>query len=493
MIRTLIGALAAGVLGITVGMAQEPSAPIHSALKKVLAAPDMAHASLGVYAVMVDNDSVIIAHEADRSLVPASTMKIVTTAAALEILGDSMRFRTDVEYSGRLDGNRVLQGHIYIRGGGDPTLGSRFFEQDYREPIAAIEDWADSIASLGFDSINGAVIGDAQLYDFEMVPSTWIWGDMGNYYGAGTSGLTVNDNSSKLVFATGPVSGRPSKLLRTHPHVPGMTVENHVRGTDVDHDDAYVYGAPYNFERYATGEIPKGRSAFEVKASIPDPALLTAQLLEAALRERGIGLSAPATTVRREKLARTYWAPERARITTTFSPPLREIVYWVNMKSVNLFAEHLQVAAGLKLEGVGSSAVGSAAIEAFWQRKGIGKRGLYVNDGSGLSRFNGITPRQMTDMLVYMTGSDHFEAFEASLPVSGRSGTLKGIGKGTPAENNLRAKSGTMTRVKSYAGYVHSRSGKRIAFSMILNNCDCSSYRALIKLQRLMVALANTP
>lgn len=452
--------------------------------------PELKNASFSFLVKDVKTGVVIAANNPDMSLVPASTMKVVTSAAALEILGGGYKFKTLIQYSGYIDTSCVLHGDIYIKGGGDPALGSRFFKEHYYEPDF-LWVWANAIRNFGIDSVNGRVIGDADIFGHDPTPSTWSYGDLGNYYGAPPNGLTIFDNTCYIDFKTSPNNGDSAVLICVEPEVPDLDFINSVKGANTTEDNSIIIGPPYRGQRYIKGTVPKNKEAFEIRGSIPDPANQAAFELQMALHEIGIGVSNGYTTTRKLNFENALCDLQRNDIYTQYSPGVGSIVWFVNMNSVNLFAEHLCIAIGQIKYSSPSTTSGCAAITEFWKKRGIDVKGLYMQDGSGLSRYNAISAHHLTDIMMYMSKSKNASTFEGTLPTAGKSGTLSNVGKKTSIAGNLKAKSGTMQRVKSYTGYVKSKSGKKLAFAMIINNFNCSINDMVHKLETLMIAMAN--
>ena len=447
------------------------------------------NASISFVVKDLDSSVIISEYNPNLSLPSASTMKVVTTAAALDILGSYLKFETKIMYDGYIDSNNVLQGNIYIKGGGDPTLGSKYFKEKYG---LFLSSWVGQIGKLGIDSIAGGVIGDASLFSDEYVASTWSWGDIGNYYGAGVSGLTIYDNTVEFQFSSGPSAHDSTFVDCFYPYTPDLIIDNKVKASDTKKDLAYIYGGPNNPTRTVTGTIPKGQVGYIVKGSTHEPAYVTAFELESALWEYGISVGGNATTIRRMKSSGNYFESERKAIFITKSPTVGQIVYWTNLISNNLYAEHLLKHIGVKKYGDGSVFSSTLAVTKYWSSKGIDMTGFYMNDGSGLSRSNAITASQLVEVLEYMKlKSKYSKSFLSSLPVAGKTGTLRSIGKKTKIAGNLKAKSGTMTRIKSYAGYVKSASGRNLAFAIVINNHNCTSFEIKKKLEVVMIALGN--
>ncbi len=176
---------------------------------------------------------------------------------------------------------------------------------------------------------------------------------------------------------------------------------------------------------------------------------------------------------------------------TTWSPKLIDIITLTNMYSINLYAEHLMNQIGVSKYKSGDTGSGTQATTLFWKENELDTDGFYVNDGSGLSRFNGVTARQLVAILKHMNESEHKELFIESLPIAGKSGTLRTLGRGTVAQGRVKAKSGTMTRVKSYAGYVTTKNKRNIAFAIIANNYNCSSFQMKKKMEKIIIKLAE--
>ena len=463
---------------------------IMDAFEKMKNETVLENASLSFRVIDLDADSAIAEYNSYNSLVPASTMKIVTTAAALVSLGSYSSFKTTLQYDGVIDSNGVLQGNIYIKGGGDPTLGSRYYLKKDEKSSDVMLNWVSEIQKLGIKKIEGAVIGDASHFSYEGVPTSWLWGDMGNYYGAGTSGLSIYDNLTYLTFRSGPNAGDSTFVDCVTPCLPNQSFNNQVKAADSKKDNAYVYSAPYSNQRLIKGSIPKGRDDFNVKASMTDPAYQAAWDLEYYLLNAGISIKYGATTKRKMEIAGMQAEEKRANFYTQKSPSIARIVYKTNHLSNNLFAEHLLNAIGKKRNKEGSNYIGAMSVKSFWSKR-INTAGLYVSDGSGMSRMNAVSAYHLTSILRYMKKSKNYKSFYTSLPIAGKSGTMSRIGRKTYASGRLRAKSGTMTRVKSYAGYVKSKSGKNLAFAVIVNNYNCYTSTMTKKLEKIMVAIAN--
>ncbi len=463
---------------------------VNQVLKALKNDTDLKNAGISFYAVDMKTGETIAELNPDLALKPASTMKVITSATALEVLGSSYRFETKLQYDGYIDTTtKTLHGNIYIKGGGDPTLGSKFFTSTKKHQF--LDDWTAKIKELNIDTITGQVIADATIYSWEMIPPTWSWEDFGNYFGAGPCGLTVYDNLYTIFFNTSSTTNKKAEISKVEPEIEGLTFDNQVVSAAINSDQSYIFGTPYSYHRYIRGKLPRGRTDYKVKGAMPDPALLTAQELTEKLLSAGVDVQKEPSTIRilqNTDLSNT----SKTDITTTYSPRLKDIVNVLNKRSVNLFAEHLLVATGLKRNGVNDVKSATYVIESFWNYKGMNIGGLSINDGSGLSHYNYVSSKQLVFVLKYMHDkSKNYSAFYESLPVSGKSGTLKRVCKGTVAHGKIHAKSGSIRGVRCYAGYTKSASEREIAFAAMINNYNCSSSASRKKLERIMIAMVQ--
>ncbi len=478
-------------------MAQRPLYKRHHVVNKVLKEivkdKDFKPAGFGFYAIDSKTGRIIAQYHPDKALRPASNQKLLSTATALELYGPDYQFETKLEYTGVIDtSTHILHGNIIIKGGGDPTLGSKYFDETKGHQF--LKQWTQAVKRLGIDSVAGAVIADARIFSWDIVPVSWSWTNTGTYYGAGACGLSIFDNYYTIYYQTDSVIGDTAKITKMIPEVPYLTFDNQVTGDTVSDDESDILGGMYCNMRYLRGKIPLNKTNYKEKGSLPDPAYFAAYEVEKILKQNGIRFKDKPTTIRLLKMDGKQVDGVPVVITTTYSPSLSEIITQTNVHSINLFAEHLLDLSGMKLIGKAQTEPDAKAVMNFWKEKGMDIQGMALTDGSGLSQYNAVTARQMVFLLNYMKhNSPCFDVYYNSLPVadSAHSGTMDEIFTGTPAEGNLRAKSGTIDRVKAYTGFVTSRSGRKIIFSMIVNNFSGSSGNARAKLIRLMVALAD--
>ena len=431
---------------------------------KFITDPSLKYGLVSLAVLDTETGNPVITYNQYKSLVPASVAKLITSAVALEILGPAYTFKTVAGYTGNLDRNPgILSGDIVICGGGDPSLGSENFSDNYN---GFIDKWVNEIRRLGIRKVEGRVIVDDSYYDFQPVPGKWLWEDAGNYYGAGVYGLSVFDNTYKIYFSTGSVRGSV-RLLHIEPPECGKGLINRLQAAG-DSDMGYVFAAPYSEEGWIEGTIPTGRNEFILKASISDPPMLLAEILNKRLAASGITIKGKPSTAR---LQNNFKPVDMVTVSVINSPPLSDIVKVLNHESINLYAEHLLKELGKFFEGEGTSDAGLRTIIKYLQSKGFDTEGLFLTDGSGVSPLNGISSGLLAGLLVKMKKeSSSFPEFYSSLPEAGKNGTLKNYFRDDIFADNLKAKTGSMTRVRSFAGYFTTNSGKEMAFSVIVNN-----------------------
>ena len=441
-----------------------------------------------LYARYLDNSEVIIDHNSNLSVAPASGLKVFTTSFSLNELGSDYQFKTHVYYDGEIQNNE-LNGNIYIVGGGDPTLGSDQVKGSLNMN-ELFKKWFDKISELGIQKINGKIIADDLIFDGKNLPDQWNWIDIGNYYGASSPALTINDNLYYLYFETGSKVGSPTKLIKTEPVIERLTFSNHITtGRKNSGDNGYVYCAPNSFKAELFGTLPAGEKEFAIKGSIPDPSLFAVQSFQKYLIEAGISVSQNA-----DKLVQKIEYDEGKLVDVHLSPRLKDIVYIINKKSNNLYTELILKAVAYQKYGVGSTEKGIELLEQFLSENNINIEGLILYDGCGLSRENSITAKMMVDLLSLNYKKKYFDDFYNSLGIVGDADDIsffKNSGIGTSLEKNARIKSGSIVGVRSYSGYLKDRTGRTIVFSMIANNFKGSGSEVNKIHMKLMEELAN--
>ncbi|HEX2919960.1 MAG TPA: D-alanyl-D-alanine carboxypeptidase/D-alanyl-D-alanine-endopeptidase [Bacteroidales bacterium] len=426
----------------------------------------MTNASVSVCILDAVTGGPVFEYDSGRSLKPASIMKLITSASALELLGSGYTFSTTISYSGVIKKSGKLEGDIIIKGGGDPAFASENFPEYYRQFPSG---WIDEVKKLGIKKINGRIITDDSYFDYHPIPSGWLWEDAGNYYGAGVYGAAIYDNTYRIHFNT--MSGDTPVITFIDPVECNYNLVNNLKTSGVK-DEGYVYSIPYSVGGWIAGTIPGKREDFVLRASIPDPPLIMAKIVDRELRAAGIEITSLPSTYR--LLDRSF--ENIIEISKIKSPPLSEIIEMLNHESVNLYAETLVKEIGKKFGGEGSTEAGLNVVREFLTTRGIDTKGMYIEDGSGLSPVNALNSKNMASLLLYMkTSGKFFDIFLNSFPEAGNEGTLKNRFTDEVFKTHLKTKSGSMTRVRCYAGYVTTNSGRDLVFCIMANNFSGSS------------------
>ena len=455
-------------------------------VKWLLQAPYMRGASFSLVVKDVQEGRTVYSYDTDRLQSPASVLKTVATATALEILGEDYRYPTTLEYDGILE-NGTLEGNLYIKGSGDP---SSLFAPGQNKFLST---WIAALQKAGIKHITGSVISDESIFDTEGVSIKWLREDMGNYYAPGSYGISIFDNMYKLSLQTGAAGTRPV-LKGTEPDIPFIRFKNYLKAAPVSSDSAYIIGAPLDDVRYLYGVLPANREAYVLKGDIPDPALYLARYLTDQLQQKGIRVDGSPSCYRIEVEENRWKKGERKEIVTTYSPTLREIASICNHVSHNLYADALVKTVGLQYkprrnEMISSFGRGVQVVKEYWEKKGLDVFPLRMNDGSGLAPADKVSAGFMGELLVYMaTESAVSDAFIASLPQAGIEGSVRNFLKGSKLQGKAHLKSGGITGVRSYAGYI-TKDGRTYAVAVFSNNYSCPMSRMTRALEKLLLQL----
>ena len=436
-----------------------------------------------VVGVMVQDAAghVVASREADRRMVPASNLKLVTTGTALHALGPDFRFETGIGYTGTVE-DGTLHGDVYIIGGGDPTIG--VVDTVAVKPDALFWRWKSLLKDAGINRIDGRIIGDGRAYEGHLENTTWGYDDTGTYYGAGCNALSFYENAIDYLVSAG-AEGEPVKVTQRHPDTPWMHFGNLTStGPKGTGNSLYLYTtdlAPYAEMRgtYASDRKPKVEH-FANKYG----ALTCAYYFWQNLRDTGWDIAGGYADIDRGGYVRgadfvpAYKAGAPQVLGTSASPVLSRIVRQTNVLSDNFYAEALFRQMGEKASGIAVyDSCRVAVAEVLEGLMGKDLSGIRIEDGSGLSRLNTVSPAFLVSFLRAMTRSRGFDAFLASLPKPGE-GTLNTLLPKLPAaqQARIRVKSGSMDGVLCYSGYILDEEGKpyRI-FSLMVNGATAKT------------------
>lgn len=394
----------------------------------------------------------IYSSNASIGLPTASTQKVITSITALDILGADFTFKTTLSYAGQLDTAGVLTGDIVVTGTGDPTLGSDRYQATMKNSI--LNKWTSKIKDAGIKQITGRIIIDDLFLNGNDVPGGWTWTDIGNYYGAGISGVNWGENKIGLTFRPGSV-GSPAQLLALTDSLPERTIVNNVStAQNGSGDNVYAYSAPYSQLIYLRGTYGKDLKKV-IEISDPNPALTLAHHLRASLNGQGVRVDSMATTGKILADQGISVPKNLIALNTHESPKLFQIVHWFNKKSINLYGEALLKSIGFISGNRINSDEASKLMAKYWEQKlDIPTGELRAIDGSGLSPQARVTTMAMSKIMHYAQSRPWFTEFNESLPTI----------------NGMTMKSGTIGGVLGYTGYQKDKSGNTFVFTLLVNN-----------------------
>ncbi len=452
-------------------------------IETVLSGPALTRSYWGIDVRSAKNNDILYSQNAGRLLMPGSTMKIVTLAAAAERLGWDYVYDTRLVAAGPIDAG-MLNGDLVVVGSGDPSIVDA---DGVAEGI--FTGWAETLKSGGVRTITGRIIGDDNAFDDEALGPGWAWDDLQGRDAAGVSALQYNENTVRVTIAPGAAIGASSVAVLT-PAGSHLDLSNQITTAEaLAVPSITARRSPGSNRLELHGSIPLGSQPIARVVSVNNPTLFFVTALRNALTAQGIEVRGAAADVDDLKDA-----PSLASGTVLVihrSPPLSELATRLMKDSVNLYAETL-----LKTIGATSGAAtfegGRMAAAVTLQPWGVVPGGVVQVDGSGLSRYNYVTPETLVTVLMHVDRDDGMrERFEASLPVAGRDGTLAARMKGTAAEGNARAKSGRLANVRSLAGYVMSADGEGLVFAIVANNFGTMPDVAIAAIDAIVVKLAE--
>jgi D-alanyl-D-alanine carboxypeptidase/D-alanyl-D-alanine-endopeptidase (penicillin-binding protein 4) len=428
--------------------------------------PSFANAHWGVAIQSLKNGELLYLHNENKGFMPASNMKLFTTAAALLKLGPNYIFNTRVYYSGTLSSDGVLQGDVIIRGCGDPTICERYAAGNATK---VFQGWADSLAARGIRRVTGRIIGDDNYFGDEILGAGWSWDYESDYYAAQISALSFNDNCMDIFFMPGDSLGAPSSF-QLRPASKFVSVINKVITADRDKGTTINYNRSRGGNKvFCTGTIFIGEKEKHDWFSVENPTLFAADVFRDILKSEDIEVSGEATDID-DLNSYSYLADSDHELAGYSSPHLSEIVTTVNKVSQNLYAELLLRVVGKEIGGEGRASMGARVAKSDFTAMGIDTAQLEMVDGSGLSRLNLVTPMSVVKLLTYMRRFPGYEAFYNSLPIAGVDGTIRNRMVGTAAQGNVRAKTGYVDKARALSGYATTKDGEELAFSVIVNN-----------------------
>ena len=396
--------------------------------------PVLKNATWGFVIYDPKTKKVISSYNENTPLVPASTTKLLTTETALNLLGENYRWMTQLEYSGTVDENGVLNGNIYIVGSGDPSLGTnKAGAWSYKEIIT---DFTDALSRESIKKVNGDIIIQTALFkgNITRLPENVVWLENNNYYLPAGTTQQINPANEKLIVK-----------------------KNNI----VSNDKKYFYVSPYT-NQMVYAEKYDGTGVLTTK--LPDAPAYLANSFRTSLVKSGLPVTGKVQTKTTDAL------PEiRKTLSVYKSPTLADIVYYTNQRSDNSLAEALLKTVGYFKKGNQAPETGREVVTEHLRDMAFDVEGLSYIDGSGLSRNNKVTPIAQVKYLTSLMGTKYYQTYFNSLPIGGQTGTLKRMFLET-GNGQVFAKTGTLNKVKTLAGYIKTNTGKTLVFSLLVNN-----------------------
>lgn len=413
-------------------------------------------------------------------MVPASSLKVLTTLCALTELGQNFRYHTRIFTDGKIDHHGTLKGNIVIKGCGDPSLGSPRFDGKSSIDIFLSQTVA-YIQQAGIKHIEGDIIVDYSVFSDDPVPPTWQWDDLGNYYGSGAWGLNILDNTYFSVFDRNQQIGKPAPYLYMDPYIPGFEITNEVivdsTGTG---DKTNIFSYPFATHGIVKGTIPKGKGIFKIRGSIPNPPFYLSYRLYQEIQKAGIVVKQYQAT--RESI------PEESltNLGGYYSPNLSELIRETINGSINMYCEAMVKTLGVIERNEGSREAGIHVMEVFMKNIGIRSSEFHLEDGSGLSARNQISTNALASFLCVMDSLHGTELLTDLLAEAGKEGTLASVLKANPIQSFVWGKTGSMKGVYSLTGICKAKSGTWLSFSIIINGSPEKSAVNRMKIEEIL-------
>jgi serine-type D-Ala-D-Ala carboxypeptidase/endopeptidase (penicillin-binding protein 4) len=449
--------------------AQSVKQKLQQAYQQFESDSQLKHAISSLYIINAETGEVVFDKNSQIGLAPGSTQKIITAATAFELLGKDYRYKTEVGYDGKIE-NGLLKGNLYIVGYGDPTLGS--WRYGSTADTVILNRWLTAVQKLKIKIIDGDLVGVDNKFESQTTPGGWIWEDIGNYYGAGVSGLNWHENQYDMKLRAGNKEGDSVKIISTDPELDYNYLVNELKtGPKGSGDNAYIYLPPYSFNGFVRGTIPLGENSFTISGSFQAPSAYPVIYLGNKIYKEGIKISGdePKTSLQYLAYHQKMTYPEKI-LDTHYSPPLDSIIYWFLQKSINLYGEALIKTFAYEKKGFGATDTGVAIIKDFWRQKGLDENELNIYDGSGLSPLNRVTTHAQVEVLKYAKQQSWFPYFFNALP----------------EYNNMKMKSGSISDVKGFCGYQTSGDGTQYIFSFLVNNYNGTSSGVVKKMYQVL-------
>jgi serine-type D-Ala-D-Ala carboxypeptidase/endopeptidase (penicillin-binding protein 4) len=462
-------------LSCTVLVSQET---LEKEFNNLLNDKDLENAHIGFSVTNTKNQQPIYQYQHKKWFSTASSLKLLTTASALECLGENYKFKTSIFTSADIVSG-VLRGDLIIKGTGDPTFASIRYQKNLKDILSQI---VAGLKSKNIKTITGNITFDISSFEINPLSPKTYWLDLGNYYGGAVWPINIDENIYRVTFSRTKQIGDSTTILKIDPFL-NLRLDNKVTIAGKT-DEAYIYCAPYSNYGFVKGTLPPSTEPYTIKGAIPNPLEYFGAELLKTLLENNIVTTGHVAYQSKTIVPKTLiWESQ--------SPPLSEIVAQTNLFSINIYAEALLRAIALEKTGMALNEYGIKIIQSFVNSLQLDSTQLNICDGSGISPANMCSPNLMSAFLSNITQKPWFPLFYNSLSSSGGNGTLSNMGKGTLLEGNLRAKSGNMDGISSYAGYITTKNGTMLSFAIFINNFKADNAVIKKKIERLLLRVSE--
>ncbi len=423
-----------------------------------------AHAHWGVMIKSLDTDEIWYAYNENRLFMPASNNKIPSTANALLVLGPDFRFETHVLTKGNIQ-EGVLHGDLVVWSNGDPTMYERYLE----DSRAVFYAWADTLKAQGIYRIEGNIIGDDNAFDDVSIGEGWAWDYQQIWYAAQFGALQFNENYVDIkIIPPGTMDGKV--LLKPNCPSSYYTLHNNIKVVEEGTNRITLERDFYSNDIIIGGQVKAGSDTFEQTPTIHNPTAFYVHVLKEVLEESGITVTGDPIDC--DALDNWIHAPEDFEYTEVahyYSVPLSEVATRLMKRSQNMYAETIPRIVAWHETGLGSFEIGRDIMDSVFVQFDIKSDSWEYVDGSGLTRYNYISPQIIVKILEGMYNSELKKVWMHTFPIAGMDGTLRNRMKTTPAEQNVLGKTGTIPNVRALSGYAKTSRGENIVYSFLVN------------------------
>ena len=421
------------------------------------------YSSMGLTVVDSKTGKSVFDYNSNVGLTPASTLKIITSASSYELLGKDFTYKTQINLSKE---NNLVK--VQIKGSGDPSLGSLRWKTTNKDAVFKII--LNALKQNNVTSINELFIDDT-LFTYQTIPNGWTYEDIGNYFGAGAWGLNWGENTFDLKMNVSGEKGSEAKLISSNPDYIKPLIKNYITiGEKGTGDNSLIFSTPYQSSIFMNGTLAAGNSPYTISGSLPDPGYAFGQELKEYLKKENIEVSKIKTYLSLLRENENLPSDSSINIAILVSPTYDSMDYWFMHKSLNIYGESFIKSIAINQGKQGSTKNGVEAVKNFWEKNGIDKAAIKIVDGSGLSPANRLTTNSLVNILEFARKKIWFQSFYNSLPEM----------------NGLKMKSGYIGGVRSYAGYIKSKTGNEYSFAFIVNNFDGSPAAVREKMWKLL-------